>query len=161
MELVAQRATPLACEEVIVRAIQYFSTTNWRPTSQSARVATFQGKPPIPWFMLLLTILGFMACLIPGVIMYFMVIGKLYRFQNLVVTANPVSDGSQVIVQYPNYAATLASHFLEGLPLRRVGDQSTPADPAGASQAVSQFCINCGEKLEAGSRSCKICAAQQ
>lgn len=31
MELVTQRTSPLQCEEVIVRAIQLFSTTNYKP----------------------------------------------------------------------------------------------------------------------------------
>lgn len=72
-----------------MRAVQYFSTENWRPVSQSARVATFQGKPPIPWFMLLLTVLAFLACIVPGIFMYVLVIRKVYRFHNLVITANP------------------------------------------------------------------------
>ena len=115
-DLLTQGTTSLACEEVIVRAVQFFSTENWRPTTQAARSATFQGKPPIPWFMLLLTILGFIVCIVPGVIMYIMVIRKMYRFQNLIVTANPVSGGSEVVLQYPKAAAKLATRFLEALP---------------------------------------------
>jgi hypothetical protein len=115
-DVVTQGNTSLNSEEVIVRAVQFFSTENWRPTSQSARTATFQGKPAIPWLMLLLTVVGFVACLIPGVIMYIMVIRKMYRFHNLVVTASPVPGGSEVIVQFPPPAANLAARFLEALP---------------------------------------------
>jgi hypothetical protein len=115
-DTVTQGRTSLSAEDVIVRAVQYFATTNWRPTSQSVRTATFQGKPPIPWFMMLLTIVGFLACLVPGIIMYIMVIKKMLRFQNLVVTANPIAGGTEVIVQYPDAAGKLAAKFLEALP---------------------------------------------
>lgn len=113
--IVTHGTTSLDAEDVIVRAVQFFSTENWRPTSQSARTATFQGKPPIPWFMILLTVIGFLACIVPGIIMYIMVIQKMYRFHNLIVTANPASGGSEVILQYPSAAQKLANRFLEAL----------------------------------------------
>ncbi len=115
-DVVVQGRTSLGAEDVIVRAVQFFSTENWRPTSQSTRTATFQGKPPIPWFMLLLTIIGFAACLVPGIIMYIMVIRKMYRFHNLVVSASPQPGGSEVVLQYPPAAKKLAAKFLEALP---------------------------------------------
>ena len=115
-EVVTQGTTSLGCEEVIVRAVQFFSAENWRPTIQSARTATFQGKLPIPRFMLLLTVIGFLMGLIPGIIMYVMVIRKIYRLQNLVVTASPVSGGSEVVLQRPPAAFKLAARFLEALP---------------------------------------------
>ncbi len=71
-DVVTQGKTSLTPEDAIVRAVQFFSTENWRPTSQSTRTATFQGKPKIPWFMLLLTVIGFVACIVPGIIMYIM-----------------------------------------------------------------------------------------
>jgi len=113
---VTQGRTSLSAEDVIVRAVQFFSTENWRATSQSTRTATFQGKPPIPWFMMVLTFIGFLACLVPGIIMYIMVIRKMYRFHNLVVTASPVPGGSEVILQCPPTAGKLAAKFLEALP---------------------------------------------
>jgi len=115
-DLVTNGRTSLSAEEVIVRAVQYFSTQKWRATSQSTRTATFEGKPPIPWFLLLLTILGFIACIVPGVIMYIMVIRKVNRFHNLVVTANPITNGTEVSVSYPKHADKLASGFLAALP---------------------------------------------
>ena len=115
-DIVKSGQTSLAAEEVIVRAVQFFTTENWRPTTQSSRTATFQGKPPIPWLWLLLTILGFVACIVPWIILYFMVIRKMVRFQNLVVTANPGTMGTEVIVQYPPHAAKLATRFLAVLP---------------------------------------------
>lgn len=106
----------LPADDVIVRAVQFFSSENWRPTSQSQRTATFQGKPPIPWLYMLLTIAGFVACVVPGIIMYILVIKKMYRFQNLIVTANILPEGSEVVVQCPASAIKVANRFIAALP---------------------------------------------
>ena len=108
--------TSLPSEEVIVRAVQFFSTEKFRASSQSGRTATFDGRPPIPWFMLLLTIIGYLCCIVPGIIMYFMVIRKLRRFHNLVVTASPIDGGTEVSVTHPDWAASQAKRFLAALP---------------------------------------------
>lgn len=115
-DLVTNARTSLAGDEVIVRAVQFFSTEKFRTGSQSGRVATFDGKPPIPWGMLLLTILGFLLCIVPGVIMYIMVIRKMYRFQNLVVTANPITGGTEVSISHPKWAAGSVKRFIGVLP---------------------------------------------
>lgn len=112
---VANGKTSLSAEEVIVRAVQFFSTEKFKATSQSGRTATFEGRPPIPWGMLLLTVLGFIACLVPGIIMYVMVIRKMYRFYSLVVTANPIPGGTEVSITYPDFAETLVPRFLGAL----------------------------------------------
>lgn len=115
-DTVTSGKTSLPVDEVIVKAVQFFASENWRPTSQAPRTATFQGKPPIPWLYLALTVLGFVACIVPGIIMYIMVIKKMYRFQNLVVTANTIPAGAEVVVQCPKEATKLASRFLAALP---------------------------------------------
>lgn len=115
-DLVATRRTTLSPEDVVVRGVQYFSTGKWRATSQSGRSATFQGMPPIPWGLMLLVILGFMACVVPGIVLYFMLIKKLRQFQNLVVTANPIEGGTEVVVTHPDWTAGLVSKFMENLP---------------------------------------------
>jgi hypothetical protein len=115
-DLVTNGKTSLSPEEVIIRAVQFFSTANWKATSQSTRTATFEGKPPIPWFMMLLTVVGFLLCIVPGIILYIMVIKKMYRFMNLVVTANPTSTGTEVSVSHPKYAEQMATNFLKALP---------------------------------------------
>jgi hypothetical protein len=188
-DIVTRGETSLGPEDVIVRAVQYFSTENWRPTSQGGRAATFQGKPPIPWFMLLLTFLAFFAFIIPGIIMYVMVFRKMYRFLNLVVTANAIGGGSEVLIQHPKRAIRLARRFLQALPPRPTADQAaaTPwpsllagapaqgalnppsavmplpasAERGVAAQRAAQFCGECGAKVEPGSRFCESCGAQQ
>lgn len=108
--------TKLPGDEVIVRAVQFFSTEKWRPKSQSERVATFEGKPPIPWFLLFMTIIGFLFFVIPGIIMYIFVIRKVYRFQNLIVTTKAIEGGADVDINYPKHAKKLVNRFLESLP---------------------------------------------
>jgi len=108
--------TSLGNEEVISLAVQSFTAGKFRTSSQSSRIATFDGMPPIPWFMLLLTIVGFVFCIVPGLIMYFVVIRKLRRFHSLVVTASPVTGGTDVSVKYPDWAGKAAQQFLNSLP---------------------------------------------
>jgi len=84
--------------------------------TQSARSATFEGRPPVPWFMLLLVILSFFCFVLPGLILYVVIIRRSRRFQNLVVTATPMSQGTEVVVTYPGHAKKLAARFLAALP---------------------------------------------
>ena len=113
---VLTKQTNLSGEEVVTRAIQFFSTENWRTTSQSPRNATFEGRPPIPWFMMLLMIVGYICCIIPGIIIKIMVIKKMRRFQNIVVAAASMNQGTEVTVTHPSHAKKLAERFLAALP---------------------------------------------
>lgn len=115
-DTVLNKETSLSGEEVISRAVQFFSSESWKPTGQSTRTATFEGRVPIPWVSLALTILGFMFCIIPGIIFYFLTIKKLRRFQNLVVAVGPANRGTSVTVTVPSEGKKLASRFLESLP---------------------------------------------
>jgi len=115
-DLVLSGNTSLSTEEVITRAVQFFSTGKWKVTSQSQRSATFEGKPPIPWFMLLLMIVGLITCVVPGIVLYVMIIRKMYRFVNLVVTANPIPAGTDVTISHPAHAKDLVQRFLTALP---------------------------------------------
>lgn len=73
--------------------------------------------PPIPWVHILLMFLAFLACVVPGVIYYIFIIQKLRRFQNLVVTANPLPNGSEVVINYPSFASAIVTGFTENMPL--------------------------------------------
>ena len=108
--------TSLPSEEVIVRAVQFFATEKFRCSGQSNRTATFDGRPPIPWFLLLLTVLGFVFCVVPGIIMYILVIRKVRRFYNLVVTATPIPGGTEVTITHPDWAARQVRRFIQSLP---------------------------------------------
>jgi hypothetical protein len=115
-DIVSTKKTSLPSEEVITRAIQYFSSVQWRPSSQSGRAVSFDGKVPIPWGSIVLTICGFILCVVPGIICYFMLIRKVHRFVNLVVTANPVLDGTDVIISHPKSARAAVNRFFNALP---------------------------------------------
>jgi hypothetical protein len=40
----------------------------------------------------------------------------MYRFMNLVVTANPIANGTEVSISCPKYAEKMATRFLAALP---------------------------------------------
>jgi hypothetical protein len=113
---VLTKQTSLSGEEIVTRAIQFFSTENWRTTSQSPRAATFEGRPPIPWFLILLNIVGYMCCIIPGIVIKIIIIKKMRRFQNIVVAVTPMTKGTEVTVTYPDHAKKLANRFIAILP---------------------------------------------
>jgi hypothetical protein len=115
-DLVVNQKTTLAADEVIVRAIQFFSTENWRVTSQSGRAVTLAGKPPFPLLHLCFVIIGFMLCVVPGIILYFMLLRKVIRFQNMVVTATAVNNETDVSITYPPHGRKLVEKFLLALP---------------------------------------------
>lgn len=115
-DLVATRSTSLPPEEVLVRAVQFFTTENWRAQSQTNRIATFVGVPKMPWFQLILVLILFMCFIIPGFIYYLIVIRKMRRLQNMVVTTTPKDSGCDVVVSYPPHAAKLVTNFFAALP---------------------------------------------
>lgn len=115
-ELVANIRTSLTPEEVILRAIPFFTGEKWRTQSHSARIATFVGRPKIPWLLIFITIFSFLFFVIPGIIMYFFVVRKMARFQNIVVTSNPTSNGSEVVITYSKHAKKLVNKFIATLP---------------------------------------------
>ncbi len=116
-ELVATKKTSLQGEEVIVRAVQFFTSGKWRTQSQSSRIATFAGRPPIPVGMLILTVIGFLFFILPGIIMYIVVIRKMMQLQNIVITVNPIDGGSDVVVKYSKAATKMVNGFMQSLPL--------------------------------------------
>jgi hypothetical protein len=115
-DLVADTITSLPPDDVMVRAVQFFSTERWRATSQSSRSVTFEGKGPVPWFLVLLTFLGFLFFILPGIIMYLMLIRRVRRFTNLVVTATAQDGKTQVVISHPKFARSLVQRFCDGLP---------------------------------------------
>lgn len=115
-ELLKNARTELPGEDVIVRAIQFFTNERWRTQSQTSRVATFVGRPKLPWGLLFLTVLGFLFFLVPGIILYFLVVRRMVRFQNIVVATTPFSGGTDVAITYPKTVSKLVNNFVEVLP---------------------------------------------
>ena len=115
-ESVATRNTTLKAGEVIARSVQFFTGTKWRTQSQSEKIATFVGRPPIPVGLIILTIIGFIACIVPGIVFYIMVIRRVIQLQNIVVTATPSAKVTEVVIKYSQAAEGLVNEFLESLP---------------------------------------------
>jgi hypothetical protein len=113
---VVSRKTAQGYEDVIVGAQRFFATEGWRTTGQSARTTTFLGKPQIPGRVLALTAAGFLAFVVPGVVLYRRGILKRYGFSNIVVSTTPIKGGTQVVVEYPPSAEAIAKRFMETLP---------------------------------------------
>ena len=114
-QIVVTQHTNLAAPDVITRAVHFFSNERWRVQSQSERIATFVGKPPIPWLMILLTALGFAMCIVPGVILWFMVIRKMFQLQNIVVTANAGAGGTEIVVTHAPQVTKLVQKFVASI----------------------------------------------
>jgi hypothetical protein len=116
-ELAASTTTSSSYEDVIVGAMQFFGAEDWRATDQTARTVILRGRPRIPWYMLLLMTMGFLAFVVPGVALYLLHIRKTYWFTSIVVTATPIRGGTDVVIQYGSTAAAaLASRFVGNLP---------------------------------------------
>ena len=114
--VVASKKTSDGYEDVIVGALNFFATEGWRPTGQSARTATFFGRPEVPWRDVALTAAGYLAFVVPGVFLHHRKIRERYGYSNIVVSATPVKGGTEVTVEYPPPAEPLAQRFVDTLP---------------------------------------------
>lgn len=117
--------TTASAEEVLVAAVQFFTSERFSTTSQTNRNVTFAGKPGFPCGMLVLVVIGYVCFIIPGIIMQLTLVRKLYKLHNLVVTATPAPPNTDVSINYPTWASGQVRKFMAGLPK----PESTPAQP--------------------------------
>ncbi len=112
--------TTLPPEEVTVGAAVFFTNERWQVQSQSPRVCTLVGKPPLMagFWKVIVMILGFLFCIVPGIIAWFSLVRDAYKLHNLVINANPTSLGSTVMITFPQHAALMVHRFLSSLPQR-------------------------------------------
>jgi len=145
-EFADRTQTTLSNEDVIVRAIQFFTSENWRVQTQSPKVVTFVGRPRIMGKIIasiVLASIGVLVFIPIGSLLTSTIIGAIigipifligvamfigavivaitarYRqiqFQNLVLTAESHGSRTEVAVNYPEYARMLVSRFLDLLP---------------------------------------------
>ena len=116
LTITAQSKTTLAGQEVIIKAIHFFTSERWRTQSQTERGATFVGRPRIPWILIFFTFIAFCFFIIPGIIMYILVIRKAYRFQNIVITTSPIDNATDVSITCSKNAKKIVQQFLLTLP---------------------------------------------
>lgn len=116
-QLTKNYSASLESAEVITKASSFFSQEKWKVTSQTPQSVILQGKPAFPWGMLFLTLIGFVLCLIPGIIMHAKTKKRTRQVFHLIVNATPIPGGSEVTFQYPNEAEALVSQFITTLPV--------------------------------------------
>lgn len=126
-EQVSRKKTSLPPDEVTTRAVEFFSGAKWRTTSQAARTVSFEGRPPIPWLWIVLTVVGFLCCIVPGIILYFVLVRKASNLQTMVVSTTPVAGGCDVMVKHPDYATREVATFLGMLPAETEAASGTAA----------------------------------
>lgn len=127
-EQVSRKKTSLPPDEVTTRAVEFFSGTKWRTTSQAARAVSFQGRAPIPWLWIVLTVIGLFCCFIPGIVLYFVLIRKAGNLQTMVVSTTPFEGGCDVMVKHPDHANKEVAAFLTLLPGETVAEAETQAE---------------------------------
>ena len=112
----ATRDTTLSPEEVMVRAVQFFTNDRWRAQSQSNRIATFVGARRISWLQITVLLFLLFCLVIPGIVYYLVVVTKARRLQNIVVTTTPKDSGCIVVVAYPPHAQKMVDAFFGSIP---------------------------------------------
>ncbi len=156
-DLVVARYTTLAPEEVLVRAVQFFTNESWRAQSQTNRVATFVGLPKVPWFQLVIALLLTFCFIVPGLIYYILVIKKARRLQNLVVTTTPKQMGCDVVVTYPPYAQRYVDSFFGALPEGAPQQGAVMQAPPQLPQGSMTYCAGCGKQMAEDLKFCPNC----
>ncbi len=114
--IVTAYKTDLPASEVITRAIQYFTGQKWQPLTQSEKIVTFKGRPAVSGCLIVLTVIAFFAFIIPGIILYLLLIRQAMAYQNLIVATSTVDNGTQVTITYPKQAQKLVDSFIALLP---------------------------------------------
>jgi hypothetical protein len=115
-DLTLNISTSLQPEDVLVRAVQFFTTERWRAQSQTNRVATFVGLSKIPVGKILIMLFLLCFFVLPGLMYYMIVLRSLRRLQNIVVTTSPQAGGCLVVVAYPKHAQKMVDNFVASLP---------------------------------------------
>ena len=108
--------TSAPTEEILVTAVQFFTSERFATSSQTTRNVTFTGKPGFPCGMLILVALGYLFFIIPGLILQFTLVRKLHKLHNLVVTVTPAGAVTEVSISYPSWASSQVKKFMGSLP---------------------------------------------
>ena len=179
--------TTIPPDEVLLRAVHFFANEKFTPTSQSDRAVTFQGKQHVSAVHLILTILGLIFCIVPGLILYFLLIKEAGKLRNIVVSVAPGLNWTTVTVTSEDYASDMVRRFMSGLPPAEAppgqplftapqqnpqnwphgnpstggpvpyGGQSTGLGSSPQSQYV--WCRNCGTNNQPNSVQCARCGS--
>jgi len=122
--------TVLSAEDVIVRAVQFFTNERWRTQTQSSRAVTFRANMPVPkiitgFFLLIggitlsFTIIGLIVgipLIIAGFSILFFAGRQMRGSRDLVVTATPSGNGSEIVITHSQQAVRSVDQFIKSLP---------------------------------------------
>ena len=114
---IVTKQTSLPTEQVIERAAAFFGNEHWQVLGQSSRGLSFDGRVRCPWPLCILVVVGCLLLIVPGVLLYFLVVRPRYGRQELAATATPRGTGTEVAVRCRHAAVGLAQRFLAELPL--------------------------------------------
>lgn len=115
-DVVANIRTACSDEDVIAGARRFFAAEHWRETHRTHRSVTFRGRPQIPWLVMLLIAVAFLAYVVPGVVIYLLCMRHACRFTSIVVETAAVRGGTDVVVHCPVLAEGVARRFVSQLP---------------------------------------------
>ena len=114
---IVTKQTSLPTAQVIERAAAFFAREQWDVLGQSSRGVSFDGRVGCPWPLCLLVVVGCLLLILPGVLMYYLVVRPRYGRQELAATAAPRGTGTEVAVRCRPASVCLAQRFLADLPL--------------------------------------------
>src|ERR1700739_2058459 len=112
----ANQKKSLEGREVVTRAIHFFTDDRWQLKSQTDHTITFPGNAPTPWFLIIMTVIGYLFFILPGLIMTYMIRAKLRKFQNIVLSVSPADGGTNVSATCSKKANGIVRKFLATLP---------------------------------------------
>ncbi len=112
--------TSLSPEEVIMRSIQFFTGSKWRPQTQSERSATFVGQKPFPVGYLVLALVTLWSLILP-IIFLILAARRTRSFQNIVVTATRSGSSTQVTITHESGSRKIVERFVAALPSTKTG----------------------------------------
>lgn len=127
---VTNAKTKLSAEDVTVRAVQFFTNEKWTAQTQTARAVTFRANMPAPKMItgILLMLGGFaISCTIIGMIVgipmiiagsstLFFAKKQMRGSRDLVVTATPSGNGTEVVITHGRQAVRSVNQFVGSLP---------------------------------------------
>ena len=114
---IVTKQTSLPTKQVIERAAAFFAREHWDVLGQSSRGVSFGGRVRCPGPLCILVVVGCLLLIVPGVILYYLVLRPRYGRQELAATATPRGTGTEVAVRCRQEAIGLANRFLKELPV--------------------------------------------
>ena len=105
--------TKLSGSEVIINAVEFFSTGFWGVQTQTERLVTLRGWPAIPWGWIIVSVILMVPFLYPGLIVMGIWAAINLHLLNIVISIAAIENGSEVTVTYPKPMQKRVNKFLD------------------------------------------------